>query len=235
MNKTIFILWLQGFDQAPPVVQQCVESWKFHHTHWKIELLDISKVSNYITLEPVFLSSIAKCELANVIRMLLLEKYGGVWVDATVFCTKSLDDWLGSYIQQGFFAFDRPGRDRLLSNWFLYAEQDNYLLQKWCSATLHFHRHNHGKKHPYFIHHDLFRGLYRSDPTFRQLWDRVPKLSADGPHFLLHNGFSMTNPRVRQHIHQRITPMYKLSYYQIPPHVNLDYLFSTLKTISQNK
>jgi hypothetical protein len=29
MNKIIYILWFQGFENSPEVVKQCVKSWKY--------------------------------------------------------------------------------------------------------------------------------------------------------------------------------------------------------------
>ena len=75
---------------------------------------------------------------ANLIRLYLVSRYGGVWADADCYCVRPLDDWLPSHLDGGFFALrfaadewlernrDRPlarlfGRstDRILSNWFL--------------------------------------------------------------------------------------------------------------------
>ena len=58
---------------------------------------------------------------ANVLRMELLARHGGVWVDATCFCVRPLDEWLPAQMSSGFFAFARPARSRLLANWFLAA------------------------------------------------------------------------------------------------------------------
>jgi len=233
MNKTIFIVWLQGFSKAPDIVQRCVESWKYHHpTHsgWNIVLLNLENLYEYITLEPVFLT-LESQEITNVIRMKLLCQYGGVWADATTFCNQCLEDWILPYTQQGFFAFEKPGPDRLLSNWFLYAEKNNYLIEQWCCATLDFHRTN-TQSHPYFIHHYLFGRLYDTDPRCKAMWDAVPKRSANGmgPHYLQEKGFFMKDPTVRQHIDSQQTPLYKLSYkgHFLPfdADLNLYYLYS---------
>jgi hypothetical protein len=57
--------------------------------------------------------------LSDVIRINLLAEYGGVWVDATTLCRAPLDDWLFECVANGFFAFQNPGCDRLISSWFL--------------------------------------------------------------------------------------------------------------------
>ena len=42
---------------------------------------------------------------SDLLRLYLLNKYGGVWVDSTNLCRRPLDDWLPSAARQGFFAF----------------------------------------------------------------------------------------------------------------------------------
>ena len=65
---------------------------------------------------------------ADLARLDLLARHGGVWADATCFCVRPLDDWLLPCLPSGFFAFDRPGPDRLLSTWFLAAQPGNALV-----------------------------------------------------------------------------------------------------------
>ena len=42
---------------------------------------------------------------SDILRLYLLKKYGGVWVDATNLCRRPLDAWLPSAACEGFFAF----------------------------------------------------------------------------------------------------------------------------------
>ena len=223
MIRTIYILWFQGFDQAPEVVTYCVRSWKQYNPEWTVVLLDESNLHHYVTLDyPVQ----ELCHRSDVVRMLLLSRYGGVWADATTFCHKPLNDWLPAYIGEGFFVFDRPYSNLMISNWFIYAEPSNLLIQEWGLATLHYYRH-HAKAHTYFIHHHLFEQLYTQE-AFKQAWDRVPKFSAMVPHTLQSMEF-LSN--LHEDIDAKRVPLYKLSYkYRVHPYsaMNLYYLYNTL-------
>ena len=66
---------------------------------------------------------------SDLIRTQLLVKYGGVWADPTTYPLKGLDDWLPSYLESGLFMFQNPGRDRVISNWFIAARPSNVLLE----------------------------------------------------------------------------------------------------------
>jgi len=132
LPKKIWFLWLQGLDNAPLLVRNCYESWVKHNPGWEVILLDESNISNYV---PLNYNGLTIQSLSDVLRINLLAKYGGVWVDATCFCMKPLDDWLFEHMDTGFFAFDSPSPDRMISSWFLAAERYNYIGSTYCSKV----------------------------------------------------------------------------------------------------
>jgi|694.fasta_scaffold94412_1 hypothetical protein len=236
MIKTIYILWFQGFNNAPPIVKICVNSYKYYNPDWNIILLDNTNLINYVNLEDyikdINSKNIKKCHLSDIIRVLLLKLYGGLWVDATSFCNKPLNNWLPKYITNGFFVFDKPWPDRLISNWFIYSDKNNYIIDKWCNQTIKYYNKNNEASN-YFIHHYIFNSLYKYDIIFRQLWNNVPKLSANGPHYLQKIGyFNNITIKSKLEIDYKIVPVYKLTYKcKFPPYninKNLYYLCSTI-------
>jgi hypothetical protein len=70
----------------------------------------------------------APASLSDVIRVDLLRRYGGIWADATTYCLRPLNDWIYPAIATGFFAFDRPTDDRMVSSWFLAAQRNSYIV-----------------------------------------------------------------------------------------------------------
>ena len=130
-EKIIWILWMQGKKNMPDVVKLCYHSWIKHNPDYKIVFLDKNNIDEYLTIDPRIKNNpnITIQKIANIIRLNLLAKYGGVWADATCFCVKPLNTWIDQYIKSGFFAFERPGPDRMISNWFLVAKKDNILVQ----------------------------------------------------------------------------------------------------------
>lgn len=131
--KVIWIYWEQGFENAPFVVKKCVESWQKENPVWKIYLLDKQNIGDYITLD-VPKEKLSKLMLANksdLIRLKLLQEYGGVWVDATTYCMQPLDSWIEDVTETGFFVFHQPGEDRLLSTWFIASEKNAFIVMTW--------------------------------------------------------------------------------------------------------
>jgi hypothetical protein len=239
MIQTLYILWFQGFENAPDVVTQCVRSWKHYNPDWTILLLTDRNLYNYIPKEYASIlqkPTISKTHLSDIVRVLLLSLYGGCWTDATTFCNRPLTEWLPKHIQEGFFAFEKPGPDRPISNWFLYAEKGNRMVEKWCAATLDYYRVN-DQAHTYFIHHYLFLGLLETDTPFHDMWEKVPKLSANGigPHYLHEKGaFSTVTDETQKEIDSKRIPLFKLTYkWEFPPHdvtKLLYYLYSTVES-----
>lgn len=107
MIKVIYIYWAQKFINAPDVVKKCLSSWKLHNSDWKIIELDDDNLYEYINIDMLIpeinKKEITKTSYSDIVRLFLLEKYGGCWCDATTFCNKSLDSWLNACVNDGFF------------------------------------------------------------------------------------------------------------------------------------
>jgi hypothetical protein len=130
--KIIWLLWFQGQELAPFIVKKCFASWIRENPGWKIIILDKETIHQYIDLDlpEEKLARLTLTKQSNLIRLQLLSKYGGVWADATAYCMKPLDDWLEEYTRSGFFAFEKPGVDRMMDNWFLASEKANPIIEK---------------------------------------------------------------------------------------------------------
>jgi hypothetical protein len=183
--KTIWMLWLQGWDNAPEVVRTCRATWEAHNPNWTVHALCADNMYEYIGREGLspYISgkNIPPEALSDIVRILLLEQYGGLWIDSTAYCLKPLDVWLPEKLASGFFAFAKPGPDRMLSSWFLASSQRNYIVQEWHKKVLGYWA-SHVERDCYFWFHYLFAECYRSNSNFRAIWDMTPEFLADEPH-----------------------------------------------------
>ena len=97
-SSKIWTLWWQGVEQAPEIVKVCLKSQQenmvsngFQYTvitkdNWK-QFIDLPKH----IIEKVENGKITLTHFSDIIRAELLKQYGGIWIDATVFCNKKLD------------------------------------------------------------------------------------------------------------------------------------------------
>jgi hypothetical protein len=247
--KKIWMVWFQGADQAPSLVEETQASWKKLNPDWEFHFLDKEGLREHLDAD-WFLDhkNIPPQALSDIVRIMLLHKYGGVWVDASVFCTRPLDEWIYDHAPEGFFGYEKPRFDKLISSWFLVASKGNVVIKKWHDKTMKFwsvgpvapkliskvvqkcfHVLFKLKQawivkglmwpmkrigiFPYFWFHYLFDKLYARDDEVRAIWDRVPKLAADGPHTLIHYGLEQQpDERIREFIQVNGTSVHKLSW-----------------------
>lgn len=132
-GRTIWTYWDRGFDAAPDMVRICLQSWRHHNPGWAVEALDHRALCERTGLRHIIdcgRDDLTPQKISAIGRLGLLRNFGGVWVDATTYCARPLDEWLPPNMAGGFFAFRNPGVDRMMSNWFIAAERDNLLLAR---------------------------------------------------------------------------------------------------------
>ena len=138
MKKIIWTGWFQGREAAPPLIKKCLRSWERNNPAWQFRFLDATSVERYVPVRQFIdlrRQSLTAASLSDIVRILLLREFGGVWVDATLFCNRPLDEWLPGVMDEGFFAFAAPAPDRPLSSWFSSGRPNNYLVSTWCRRT----------------------------------------------------------------------------------------------------
>lgn len=182
LPKTIWIYWDKPIDEAPLFVQYAIKSWIAKNPDWRIEVLN-DQILPYLVRfeEPIGERKVQG--RSDAIRLALLQKYGGVWVDATCACVRPLNEWLPPLMQTGFFAFPETYPGRIIQSWFLAAAPDNYLVDRWANAALLYYGRD-GKVGHYFWVMHLFEYLIRKDRRAAAIWEATPKISAKGPSLL---------------------------------------------------
>jgi hypothetical protein len=145
ITKKIWIYWQQGWDKAPDLVKQCKDSWVKLNPDYEIHVLDQKSLFDHVDFPAdidLHRKDLDIQKVSALIRSVLLARYGGVWTDATVVCTRPLSNWLAAYYDSQFFAFRAPAPDRLISNWFIAAEAESVILQRFHKNFFDFYANN---------------------------------------------------------------------------------------------
>jgi hypothetical protein len=217
LPRTIWCLWFQGWADAPDLVKACAASWRRHNPDWNLRLVSGDTLEAYLDPFPRQATAAGNLPveaLSDVLRIELLHRFGGIWVDSTVYCLRPLDGWLDYAMPSGFFAFNRPMPDIMLSSWFLAAERGSYLIETWRRKVLAYWK-DRIQRDDYFWFHHLFADAYACDAKVRAIWDATPKLSADGPHCFAPYDEELLKPvnaRDRLIVETAQTPMLKLTH-----------------------
>lgn len=96
-NAPIWVCWWNGEDAAPPLVRQCIQSIRKQAGNQPVHLITGKTYAEYLELPSCFRLNIENgtmgfAHLADYIRVTLLAQYGGLWLDATMFCAEPLPE-----------------------------------------------------------------------------------------------------------------------------------------------
>ena len=187
-NEKIFTLWLQGEDNAPPLVKACFRSIR-RHCKQELVVLDENTIFDYITLPEEIMAKrragkIKHAHFADICRVELLYEHGGFWLDSTGFATGPIPDWI---VEQDFFVY-LAGQNvgspySYMQNCFIRARKGAYLLDAWRAMILDFWIHeNHN--FDYFMHQLVFKTLVHNDPRAIEYFAKMPHVDQDPTHAL---------------------------------------------------
>lgn len=184
----IWQLWLQGRDQAPPIVKKCFKSIEEYSSGRDIIILDEDSLLEYIDLPDFILKKkqagiISNTHFSDIVRICLLEQYGGTWIDATVLLTDNIQD---KVLNSDFFAFyvpdDHPNYDfHAFSNWFIHAQPHHPLIRD-IKQTLFDCWENENQLVDYFCFHFIAYNIIHSSSEYLIEWQSRAFLSNKEPH-----------------------------------------------------
>lgn len=204
--KSIYSLWLQGREAAPQLVRLNFSRWATLNPDYRFKVFDQNDVNILLEGADLPVDTLTPQALSDVLRARVLLDRGGIWVDASLFPVKPLDQWLpGVLTKVGFFAFERPAADRLISSWFLATAPNHPILRGWWQEITRFwskprelipgtpdnpvlcvsdEEATANDEYRYFWFHYLFQYLVETRSELAELWGDCIKCSAEPPHQL---------------------------------------------------
>lgn len=96
-NAVIWVCWWTGVDSAPALVKKCIESIKKHAGNHSVQIITKDNYGDFINVPGYIMSKVQSATMgyanfSDYLRISLLEKYGGLWLDATIFCSADVPD-----------------------------------------------------------------------------------------------------------------------------------------------
>lgn len=214
IERKVWVCWFQGMENAPEIVRRCYTSI-IENIDREVILLTEDNYRDYVSFPrkiqaKIDCGIIRDAHMSDLLRLELLQKYGGTWIDATVFCcSKDIPDYM---LDSDLFLFQslKPGKDgqaSTISNWFLTAKPNQkfiFIIRE----LLYDYWKNNNEVVDYFIFHDFFQILIEWYP---KEWNRVVPFSNSVPHILLLRLFDEYNDDIWNAV-TAMTPFHKLSY-----------------------
>lgn len=98
----IWVFWWQGVNEMPNVIIECYESIIRNSNGRKVILLSSDNYQDYINV-PLYVQDkvsngvLSFTHFSDFLRVALLRKYGGLWIDAAIFVTKTIPNFSTSF------------------------------------------------------------------------------------------------------------------------------------------
>ncbi len=141
--KTIWLYWNSSLETAPDVVKHSLLSWKMMNPDYEICFLNDNNLNEVLGFNFNSVFQLASVNLgfamkADILRLYLLSKFGGIWVDTTTFCLTPLNKWLPEATKQtNFFTFrHRNNHTRPIEAWFIAAPKGSPITKHTLSLFL---------------------------------------------------------------------------------------------------
>jgi len=127
MIKIIWSYW--NTNNKPDIVQAAINSWYENANGWNIIILSDTTLHKYLNKSelPSNFETIEQTKgiqfKSDLIRLLLLYKYGGLWIDASVFLTKDIKWIIDKTIKENITDFTgfKIKNKKYMENWFIYV------------------------------------------------------------------------------------------------------------------
>lgn len=187
-QERIFSIWLQGEANAPGIVQASLRSIR-HNCPQELVVLDEKSLPEWISLPGYIMDKwkagkIRPAHFADICRVELLYRYGGVWLDATCFVTSPIPQWI---TDEDFFIYlggnTLKGSYAFVQNCFFRSRKGDLLVKVWREAIFAYWAAE-DRTIDYFVHQLLFKMAVHNNPQAGEHFDRMPHIEQDPTHTL---------------------------------------------------
>ncbi|MDY6353067.1 MAG: capsular polysaccharide synthesis protein [Lachnospiraceae bacterium] len=189
----VWFIWWQGPKRMPPLVRACLSSLKraLPEDITSLHLITSWNIGQYVTLpswikEKASAGKIDPTHLSDIVRMSLLDNYGGLYTDATFYFTEAINRPL--LTDRDFFTLcdrKKDWYDLVRGRWscnFFYKRTDPYggssdhtkTFFHFIKNALYLYWAKEDKLQDYYIFDYMIDSAYRNLPGVREIFDSLP-------------------------------------------------------------
>ena len=192
-NKTIFWCWLKGLNNITKLGLSCLNSIKKNLKDYNLIIINDSNIKDYVHIPKYIMDKykngiFTPTHFSDILRLELLNKYGGTWIDASVLITKYEPRFYNNIL---FFFGDKSEDGCVGSSWFITSEKGSPILRTTLDLLYEYWKKN-NKLYNYFLLH-LF--IKMACDKYKDDYNKVLFISNRAPHLLqkkLRNKFNKT-------------------------------------------
>ena len=188
-SNKIWICWFQGIENAPELVKACYNSVVKNYNDKEIIVLTEENYKQYVDIPEYILKKwkkgyISFAHFSDILRIELLSKYGGLWLDSTIFTTKRSELVFNENIE--LFVYKQVDLDRknplsiVASSWLMYSNKNNNIINLTKKLL-----HEYWKNYNHIINYNLIHLFFTlSTEVYKDEWNKVPTFNNISPHIL---------------------------------------------------
>lgn len=188
-SNKVWVSWIQGMDNAPALVQRCYRSLQENLKDREIILITSKNLKEYTDMPSWILQKYEKglithTHFSDLLRLELLCKHGGTWIDSTVFCSGGN---IPSYmLDSELFMFQnlKPGADGStlnISSWFMTAFAHNKVLMAVRELLWEYWKKEDRLIDYFLVHHFIMM----AQEYYKEDWKKMVQYPNSMPHILL--------------------------------------------------
>ena len=185
----IWIFWYQGWDAAPQIIRDCrVTTEKFlDRRKYNVHYLTKDNYTSFVRfpdwiMKKVSAGTIDLTKLSNMIRSALLYQFGGIWMDATIFLTKPIDETITDY---NYYTIKRLPEHPMhcisrhqWSTFFLAAHRQSPFYRELLTLWMEYWRREE-YVFDYLMFDYLMALILRNNPDMAKEWEMIPRNNLD--------------------------------------------------------
>jgi len=179
-HNCIWTLWLQGKDKAPGIVKTCWQSMEKYKNGRQLIILEEADIEKFIHLpqhiwDKYHKKIIPPALFADIVRYCLLYKYGGIWIDSTVWMTGIIPTKIAD-LDFFMFSIDKYSTRtnvHLTANWFIVSKPNNPILKDLILLNFEYWKHE-NKMIDYFMNYIFFKISIDNNQKSKEIFNKMP-------------------------------------------------------------
>lgn len=211
-SNFIWVCWLQGLENAPKLVKKCYESVKRWYPDNDIVLITKENFRDYVDIPEYIINKwengiISNTHFSDILRAALLIEKGGLWLDATVWCTGN--SWK-KIKENKLFVYRNGWMDMEyinMASWLIYSQSNNHILLLTQELL-----YDYWKRNNYLVNYFLFHMFFKmATEKYSDEWKLVPYYSQIDNHLLANELMNNFDEKRYDEI-KYLTNFHKLTY-----------------------
>ena len=180
-DNNIWVCWWQGEKSMPEMVKKCFNSIIRYSNGHPVKLITFENYKDYVQVDHRIVDKVKNgtfklAHFADLVRLKLLEQYGGLWLDSTILLTANINE---DFFQKFFSVKIRT------------VDNDSVSDYRWCSFVLgggkdirFIHSHLSSMLERYMLENEVFIDyllidyfldiLYRENRLVKEMIDAMP-------------------------------------------------------------